>query len=49
MARLWVGGLEVGISERVLEDEVRRGLARTSWTCSHINAFQMEFLTVCAM
>lgn len=23
MARLWVGGLEVGISERDLEDEVR--------------------------
>ena len=36
MARLWVGGLEVGISERDLEDEVhrgfapRQGLARTS-------------------
>ncbi len=34
MARLWVGGLEVGISERDLEDEVHHLLdlarARTS-------------------
>ncbi len=49
MARLWVGGLEVGISERDLEDEVHRGLARTSWTFSHINAFQREFLSICAV
>ncbi len=49
MARLWVGGLEVGISERDLEDEVIRGLARTSGTCSHIKAFHCEYVTICAM
>ena len=27
MARLWVGGLEGGIGERDLEDEVRKAIA----------------------
>ena len=47
MARLWVGGLEVGISERDLEDEVHRlldlALARTSKPLTE------RFLTICAM
>ena len=29
MSRLWVGGLEVGISERDLEDEVRGSRRQT--------------------
>lgn len=35
MARLWVGGLEVGISERDLEDEVRGCTCRKASKTNH--------------